>query len=201
MTERDKRISDQLVRLVQIVFGLVLAQSLLLHRDIVVHPFSGANWVAALALSAVYITTILSWIDWHITMEMRPYNFSPQNVHLFTEKVRLGVDLFVVTVYAYLLFTIADSQKRRPDESLGGYLFGFPVIFGAYLLSGLARRRSHGKLATNPTPIIWFGVGYVALYIAYGRGYVAVASTWKEWLPCLNATGILLALGHGSHSF
>lgn len=194
MTERDKRISDQLVRLVQIVFGLVLAQSLLLHRDIVVQPFSGANWVATLALAAVYITTVLSWIDWHVTMEMRPYNFSPQNVHLTTEKVRLGLDLFIVTVYAYLLFTVEDL-KQKPDEWMGGYLLGFPMIFAAYLLSGLARRRSHGRLATNPAPILWFGLAYVILYILYGRGYLAIASSSKQWVPWLNAAGIFVALG------
>jgi hypothetical protein len=194
MTERDKRISDQLVRLVQIVFGLVLAQSLLLHRDIVVHPFSGANRVAALALAAVYITTVLSWIDWHVTMEMRPYNFSSQNAHLTTEKVRLGLDLFIVTVYAYLLFTV-EELKQKPDEWIGGYLLGFPMIFGAYLLSGLARRRSHGKLATNPAPILWLGLAYVILYILYGLGYVAVTSDFKQGLPWLNAAGIGMALG------
>src|ERR1039457_4550543 len=151
MTERDKRISDQLVRLVQIVFGLVLAQSLLLHRDLVVHPFSVPHLVAVSALAAVYVTTVLSWIDWHVTMELRPYNFSAQNAHRHTEQLRLGLDLFIVTIYAYLLFTVEDV-KRQPSGWLGGYLLGFPIIFGAYLFSGLARRRSHGKLASNPAP-------------------------------------------------
>ena len=193
MTERDRRISEQLVRLVQIVFGLVLAQSLLLHRDIVVHPFSAGNWIAALALAAVYITTVLSWIDWHVTMEMRPYNFSFQNTHRFTEQIRLGVDLFIVTVYAYL-FTV-EELKSRPDEWMGGYLLGFPVIFGAYFLSGIARRRSHGKLATNSTPIIWFGLAYVGLYLAYGRAYIGLGQHSSNWLLWVNAFSIILALG------
>lgn len=72
MNERDRRISDQLVRLVQIIFGLVVAQSLALYRDVVVHPASDGHWLAALALATVYITTALSWIDWHVTMEYSP---------------------------------------------------------------------------------------------------------------------------------
>lgn len=193
MTDRDRRISDQLVRLVQIVFGLVLAQSLLLHRDVVVDPFSIRNLVATLALGAVYVTTVLSWIDWHVTMELRPYNFSIENTHLTTEKARLGLDLFIVTVYAYLMFSV-ESIKQRPGGWMGGYLLGFPIIFVAYLFSGLARRLSHGKLATNPKPIIWMGLAYVVLYVVYWRVYVA-ASVFSQWRPGINASAVVLALG------
>lgn len=95
MTDRDRRISDQLVRLVQIVFGLVLAQGFLLHRNIILHPFAVENLVPGLALATVYITTVLSWIDWHVTMELRPYNFNPHNRYRATEQLRLGLDMLV----------------------------------------------------------------------------------------------------------
>ena len=181
------------MRLVQIVFGLVLAQSLLLYRDVVLHPFLPGNWVSALALGAVYTTTVLSWIDWHITMEVRPYNFSASHVHGLTEKIRLGVDLFIVTTYAYLLFTV--EALKQPGEYLGGYLLAFPIIFGAYLLSGLARRRSHGKLATNPTPILWFGGAYLALYFLYEYTYETLVPRLNLKLSWLNLAGVVLGLG------
>jgi hypothetical protein len=62
MTEFDRRVSDHLVRLVQVVFGVVIAQSLILYRDVVVAPH--LHWVATIALGVIYITTVLSWIDW-----------------------------------------------------------------------------------------------------------------------------------------
>src|SRR5215831_5954274 len=122
MTDRDRRISDQLVRLVQIVFGLVLAQSFILHRDIVLHPVAAKNIVPALALATMYITTVLSWIDWHVTMEVRPYNFNQRNRYRVTEQVRLGLDLLAVMVYAYLLLAI-DELKNSRDQGVSAYLW------------------------------------------------------------------------------
>jgi hypothetical protein len=74
MNQQDRRISDQLIRLVQILFAMVLAQSLVLYRAVVVHPLCQEHIVATLALLAVYVTTVWSWEDWSITMELRPYN-------------------------------------------------------------------------------------------------------------------------------
>ncbi len=193
MTERDRRISDQLVRLVQIVFGLVLAQSLLLYRDVIVHPVAKGHWVAALALVTVYVTTVLSWIDWHVAMEARPYNFNPRNRYRVTEQIRLGFDVFVVTIYAYLLFTISDFVTD-PSNWIGRYLLGFPAAFGAYLLSGLARRRAHGKLASHPTPIVCYGVLYLVLYLIYEQVYGRVAGRLKEEFRWINGLTILVAL-------
>lgn len=192
MTDRDRRISDQLVRLVQIVFGLVLAQSLLLHRDIIIHPFSGGNWLAALALVTVYVTTVLSWIDWHVTMELRPYNFNPRNRYRLTERARLGLDLSIVTLYAYLLFSI-EEFKKAPNNSIELFLLGFPTVFLAYLLSGLARRRSHGKLASNPGPIVIFGIVYFLLCLGYHFAYRVLPSVAGDALKWLNASAIALS--------
>ena len=190
MTDRDRRISDQLVRLVQILFGLVLAQSFLLHRDIVLHPIAPRNWVPALALATVYITTVLSWIDWHVAMELRPYNFNQRNRHRTTEEIRLGIDMLVVTLYAYLLFTI-EEFKKTPSEGVGAYLVGFPAVFAAYLFSGLARRRAHGLLATNAIPIVSFGVAYVLLWLAYREAYSWLSPQFGPWV---DSSAIVAAL-------
>lgn len=199
MTDRDRRISDQLVRLVQVVFGLVLAQSLLLHRDVVLHPATQANWLSVLALATVFVTTVLSWIDWHVTMEARPYNFNPRNRHRGMEEIRLGLDVLVVIVYAYLLFAI-EKFKKEPDIAVGAYLLGFPVVFAAYLLSGLSRRRSHGRLASNPTPILFFGVAYLVLWEGHRWAYVQFSIDPRlggRWIDAVAiATALILMLGY-----
>jgi hypothetical protein len=69
-----RRVSDQLVRLVQLLFGLVAVQPLLLYGDVFVQPFAYEHRTAVFALLAVYVTTVSSWIDWHITMEANPYD-------------------------------------------------------------------------------------------------------------------------------
>lgn len=193
MTDRDRRISDQLVRLVQIVFGLVLAQSFLLHRDVVLHPASAKNLLPALALATVYITTVLSWIDWHVTMEVRPYNFNPRNRYRVTEQLRLGLDLLVVTVYAYLLLSI-DELKKAPNEGVSSFLVGFPAVFATYLLSGLARRRAHGQLATNAIPIASFGLAYVVLFLTYRLTFPILRAQWAQFSAWVDSGAILAAL-------
>jgi hypothetical protein len=114
-TERWKRISDHLVRLVQILFGVVVGQSLVLYREVVVSPFEHDYLAASLALVSIYVMIVWSWMDWNMTTEMRPYDLrrartdaSPSE-HLaeHTERWRLYVDLAIVTVYAYVLFQVA----------------------------------------------------------------------------------------------
>ena len=119
------RISDHLVRLVQVVFALVLAQSLFLFRGVVVHPFTPGNQVAAVAMLAVFGTTVMSWVDWHITMVYSPYETRHRS-----EKVRLLADLFIVVTYAYLLFTI-EPLVGNPSASLRRHLLGYPIAFAA----------------------------------------------------------------------
>ena len=83
----------------------------------VVDPFSTSHLVATFALLTVYVTTVLSWIDWHVTMELRPYNFNRQNIHRFMEESRLGLDLLIVTIYAYILFTIEAFKQTLASGS------------------------------------------------------------------------------------
>jgi 5'(3')-deoxyribonucleotidase len=176
-----------------------LKPALLLHRDVVLDPAAQANWLSALALVTVYLTTVLSWIDWHVTMEARPYNFNPRNQHRVMEQTRLGLDVLVVIAYAYLLFTI-EEFKKVPDRGVGGYLLGFPVVFGAYLLSGLTRRQSHGRLASNPTPILVFGVTYLALWGGHRWIYVQFSvdpELGGRWVDAIAiAMTLVLMLGY-----
>ena len=72
LAEQDQRVSDHLVRLIQIVFGLVIAQSLVLSREVLLDPLAEAHRVSALATFAVYVMTVLSWIDWHVTVTYYP---------------------------------------------------------------------------------------------------------------------------------
>lgn len=198
MTDRNRRISDQLVRLVQIVFGLVLAQSFVLHRDIILHPTDLNNLIPAVALATVYVTTVLSWIDWHVTMELRPFNFNPRNRHRVIEQFRLGFDMLVVVVYAYLVFAI-DDLKKAPNTGVSVYLWGYPAVFATYLLSGLSRRRAHGKLATNPTPIVIFGLAYVFLSLAYKltnswfSAHRMQYGAWIDFAAVASTLGLMLA--------
>lgn len=190
MTDFHRRISDQLVRLIQIVFGLVLAQSLLLYKEVILHPLDENHWISLLALSTVFVTTMMSWIDWHITMELRPYNFDYKNERRRSEEIRLGVDMITVILYAYLLFSI-ESIVNEPSKSIAGYLTGFLLVFLAYLASGLARRHAHGPLASNPVPIIRFGAIYALLLVIYKVVFSSIPTSSSSGPYVLNALTVV----------
>jgi hypothetical protein len=98
VTEIDRKVADQLLRLVQIIFGFSLAQSFARYSVIVLRPLEHGHRLPFLALLAVYVTAILSWVDWHTTMAIRPYNFNPETGRPYAEKARLFADLYVVFV-------------------------------------------------------------------------------------------------------
>jgi 5'(3')-deoxyribonucleotidase len=166
MTPATRRVSEQLVRLVQITFGLVLGQSLIRYSAVLTDPFSYEHRVALIALITVYYTTVMSWIDWHNTMEHMPYNFSRRTAHSATEKLRLWSDLGVVTLYTYLLLTV-EPLVENPNGNLFRHLLGYALVFAVYLASGLLRRRAYGRFASYVSTIVVFGFAYAGIVVLY----------------------------------
>ena len=149
----DGQLSDHLVRLVQVVFGFVLAQSLGLYSEVVLRPWRVGNRLTAVALLGVYVITILSWIDWHGTVARHPYDFDERQGLPVLERLRFGADLFVVSVYAFTLFAVGEID----DAGASLYLFGYVAMFAGYVASGWLRRRRYGRDASNLRPIVIFG--------------------------------------------
>ena len=178
----SKRLSDQLVRLVQVVFALVLGQSLVVFKVVLLDPVT--HWLAAFAWSSVFYTTVASWIDWHVVMAHRPYD-----TRQLLDRLRIYSDVIIAIIYAYLLFTI-EPLIDTPRATLAYHLVGYPLVFGFYLASGLLRRRVHGKRASKPLPMIYACVAYAALWYAY----VAVrTATWLD-MTVLNGIAIGMAV-------
>ena len=87
-------LSEQLVRLVQLVFGFVLAEGLGRYAEVVLRPWHDGNRLTALALFGVYVTTIMSWIDWHGTVARYPYDFGERHGVRVADRLRFGADLY-----------------------------------------------------------------------------------------------------------
>lgn len=164
MTEFDRNVSTHLVGLVQIVFGVVLAGSLTAFKAVVVAP--GGHSVALMALIGVYGTVVMSWIDWHITIELYPYHVSPRNPDRWVEYTRLLLDLAIVVVYTYLLFT-AEPLISNDSADLYSHLVGYAALFGFYLIGGTVRRRAYGRRASDVATISVGLATYAFLAILY----------------------------------
>jgi len=183
-----RQISDQLIKLPEFVFALVIAQSLVAYRAVVINPIPGGNptehSAAIVALCAVYVTTVMSWYDWHLTMVDRPYDMRRYG---WTEWARFGSDMVIVVLYAYLLFTIAFFESD-PSADIWRHLLGYPLVFGVYWLSGVTRRRTYGPLASNLRPILEYMWALGLLVILY-------AILWRLWpSTALNIVSILTFL-------
>ena len=176
----QQKISDQLVRLVQVFFALVLGQSLVVFNAVLLDPL--AHWLAAVAWVSVFYTIVASWIDWHVVMARRPYD-TRQSVDRF----RIYSDVGIAVLYAYLLYTI-EALITDPSVTLGYHLVGYPLLFVLYLASGLLRLRVHGSRASRPLPMVCAG----ALYVGVLVGYSAVRSRSYFNEEVLNAITILI---------
>jgi len=155
-------ISDQLIRLVQIIFGFVLAQGLGRYEDVLLNPISSnENIIKGLALLTIYLTTILSWIDWHATMNLRPYDF-----HKNKERYRLLADVTIVCLYAIMIFSIKYFSQEQIYFN-PKYFFLFALIFIAYLISGKFRQATYGRVASRTNLIYKYLIVYLIFFIAY----------------------------------
>ncbi len=156
---RITRNSERRVWVTQILFALVLANGLLINRGIVLHPVTAGSWLALLALGTVFVTALLSWVDFAATMYRNPYTDGGW------EEPRFIIDVSIVVAYALMMFSVDDLKHPTCDISV--FLWGFVCIFVLYLLSGLLRMYRHGPKASNWSLIGLFTALYVCLVSVY----------------------------------
>ena len=164
----EQRLADHMLRVVQLVFGVVIATSLTTYKDVVIDPLSEAHRIAALALLAVYLTAVLSWMGWHATMERFPYLYYKQgssDINV-SEHFRVFSDLAVVILYAYVLFRI-ESLKIAPSCDITLMLIGYPLIFAFYLVSGCLRTKAYERPASRVCSLVAGLVAFSALVAVY----------------------------------
>ncbi len=164
-----RRVSDHLVRGVDFLFALTLGQGVLLFRAFWTDPLHLRYAPVALALGAVYITTFLSFIDWHLAMEQRPYLVTWDITYgeRLRERLRVFIDLIIVILYAYLLVN-ATVLIDDPGHSVSHFLIGFPLIFVFYTVWGLLRRNRYPAASTRTLWVLGsFTVVFVAIYAVY----------------------------------
>ncbi len=128
-----KNQSENLVWVVQILFGLVFAQSLLLYKEILLRPLTPDNVIPFVALATVYVTTLISWKDFSITMSKSPYGGKT-----IIGDFRFYTDVIIVVIYSITMFSI-DSLTKDGNKELYVFLLCYIIIYALYLLSGIIR--------------------------------------------------------------
>lgn len=160
----DEEQSNRVFWVIQTVFGVVIANSLVMYKEVILNPFSKEHLYPAIALFTVYLTVIMSWVDFSFTTLSNPYKFTWRPY--LAERLRFFVDLLIVVLYAYLLFALGPLVKDN-SVNLWNWVLVYFLLFLLYLGSGLLRRKKHGKSASRIGLIIIFGVVLLGIFAAY----------------------------------
>jgi len=166
-------LSDRLVQLIDIVFAVVIAESLARYSDEIV----GLSPLRTLvALLGVYVVTVSSWWFYYVSMKKYPYKETRFGI------ARFVVDLFTVVLYVYLLYSVAQIER---GDNVVRYVSGFPFVFVAYIVSGILRRLEYNQpRASRLGLLLTFAVLLGACASAYHLLYSiwpSEAATWN-WL-------------------
>lgn len=178
--EEAQKLSDKLTAFVNILFGVVIGQSISNYSDLILHPSLSLPFFALLTL---YVTVILSWAGYHRALLRYPYRYSTVGLG------RLIIDILIVGVYAFLLFEIGTIKKQGGAASLDGYFLGFFMVYLLYLFFILARwaqYRSDKRAKSFRTPAMFAG-GFFLLFVSYkfAAGFFSTEIlNWVYiWLP------------------
>ena len=153
-------ISDSFVRLIDIIFGVILAQGFVIYRGAITNPSIS---IEDGSLVLVYATIILSWIGYHKSVIGYPYNMSPWS------RIRLTADILILVLYSYLVFVA---------QSLTPVLGGLVVVFVVYAITGLVRiiEWKDRKVSLPWLSLIFAGLFTVELYLSASHPDVSAST-------------------------
>jgi hypothetical protein len=129
----QNRISNRLIDLIDIVFGVVVGINFAMLFNNPIENFPSLDQIITLphaSLLVAYVAIILSWMGYHQMMEHDSYTLKNRWGYL-----RFSIDVIIVFVYTVLMFSIKNTTL---------YLASFPVIFFLYALGGRFRNKEYG---------------------------------------------------------
>lgn len=116
---KEEPLSQDFIRLIDVFFGVLIAQTLVIYKDIILNLS-----FKILLLIAVYVVVFYSWYGYHQSVRKYPYNKT------ISSRIRLIFDLFIVFSYAILIISIQNGKSL---------LLIMSFIFILYFLTGLCR--------------------------------------------------------------
>lgn len=195
--DAERHLSNKAVLIIQIVFAVVLGESLVILKDVVTRPFTDGHSVAFFALASVYLTTIWSWIDWHELVERMPYKLMTESQLVLPEwrikvknfeRGRILSDVLIVGAYAYLALTIIPIAASY-SANISSHLAGYSIVYVLYYFAGVLRRIVYGKRASRL--LVHFS-GFVLSFGIFFMYQLAFSSMTPKW--SVNAGALLAVL-------
>jgi hypothetical protein len=196
--QRQRELSRQLTRLVDVLYALVLVQGAVYYRSLftIGDKFSEFELFlpVVLALALTYFTAIQSFIDYHLASEDQPYRLL-DSARRRRDLWRFYLDVVIVGLYSFILLKchvlIAD-----PAADLRAVFWALAVIFALYLIWGTLRWRAKPdqKGSTTEQPykprLLWVCLG---LYLGLAFAYAEMYGGWIENSAFLGGALLIMA--------
>lgn len=152
-TESEKRISEKLVSLVDILFAVAVGDSiftLIFSNNLIKDwpTFADIIKVSNMALLVAYIAVILSWIGYHNMIDKFPYKGT----------IRFWIDILIVFIYIIFIYS---------KENLSMFLIWFIFIFLLYGIGDWIRDREYNiRVSQRNKSFVFTGI-FIIVYIFY----------------------------------
>jgi hypothetical protein len=150
----QKRISNRLVDLIDIVFGVVVAVNFaMLFTESPFKTLPSIGQVITLphmSLTVAYAAIILSWVGYHQMIEYNPYILNRWGYG------RFSFDVIIVFMYTILMYS---------TQNTGFYLACYPIIFLMYAIGGVIRNKEYKDKVSWPKGSITYTL-YFSLVLA-----------------------------------
>ena len=168
----QKRISDRLVDLIDIVFAVVVGTSIAaIFANNSLREWPSLYEVITLgnmSLLVAYIAVVLSWVGYHRMIELNPYTLNRWGY------VRFGIDVMIVFMYTFLIYS---------RENFSIFLSVFPVIFLLYACGGVVRTKEYGKVSWSRGSLMYMGLFLVNWIIHFVWRSLAPVHIILESIP------------------
>ena len=146
----QKKISDRLVALIDIIFGVVVASSFLIIFEN--NSSSQLELYSYLLLFLAYAAIVLSWIGYH---QMIEYNYYSDSIWGYS---RFILDILLVFLYAILLYSYKNVMN---------FFILLPIIFIVYAIGGLIRNKEYKKDVSWQKGSILYALIFVLINLIY----------------------------------
>lgn len=192
-------ISDRLIQYVDIVFGLVVGQSIIRYIDIIRYP--KGNPFVFTALCVVIITIALSWIGYHKSM----YNYPYKSEGLRVSRIRPFTDFIIVILYTILLITIEDLQIYTDSAKINITFFTwiYVLIYLFYIIDGSLRMIEYRDRKASKFKLLFsFYAIHVIIWVAYMNTFGSSRQNEVNYIAlflCLCSTIIFRILRTGGY--
>lgn len=163
----QKRISDRLVGLIDIVFAVVVGTSIaaiFANNSLQEWPsINEAITLPNMSLLVAYFAIVLSWVGYHRMIELNPYSLDRWGY------IRFGMDVVIVFMYTVLIYS---------RENFSFFLSVFPMIFLLYAFGGMVRAKEYGEEVSWPKGSFMFMGLFAMNWIIY--------SVWRSLVSEIN---------------